>query len=102
MDLGYIPVFQLNWFAMFADMDYRKFKSYDINSWQLVHCHLTERYSSLTKAWMIYAMQTHQFRTFSAFVVGEEAEPFIAVAFQEDHASRRPSVSVQGGNEADS
>lgn len=83
-------------------MDYRKFKSYDINSWQLVHCHLTERYSSLTKTWMIYAMQTHQLRTFSAFVVGEEAEPFIAVAFQEDHASRRPSVSVQGGNEADS
>lgn len=51
---------------------------------------------------MIYARQTHQLRTFSAFVVGEEAEPFIAVTFQQDHAGRRPSVSVQGGNEADS
>lgn len=38
---------------------------------------------------------THQLGALSALVVGEEAEPLVAVTFEEDHASRRAPVSAQ-------
>lgn len=38
---------------------------------------------------------THQFRTFPALIVCKKTEAFVAVTFQEDHASRWASISVQ-------